>query len=449
MPVFSPAFLAASAAGLWTREPDPRAPITGFSIDTRSLRPGDLFVALKTPARDGHAYLPAALAAGASAALVSTPAPDLDLPQLVVPDPLASFQAVAAAWRRRFPGPVVGVTGSAGKTSTKDLLALLLSASPGDTLATAGNLNNHLGVPLTLLRLDPTAHRHAVIEAGIGGPGEMVPLATMIEPDLAIVTLIAAAHLEALGSLDGVAREKARLPAGARPGAPKFFPASCLAYPPFRDLPAPALALSPAISHSGDFTLVELDLGGTRHAFSLRRVSDGMASNAALALAAAHALGVPPETLGTRLAAWRPAALRGETRRDDLGRWLYVDCYNANPASMHDALAAFAATAPAHLPRLYLVGGMEELGSETEPAHRRLGAALASALRPGDAASVLAAAAPAVVAGASHPAVTAAPDLAALRARLADFRGAVFVKGSRRYRLESLLAPADAPAPAH
>lgn len=451
MSAFTPAFLAASAAGHWTCGGPPRTPVTGFSIDSRTLRPGELFIALKTPARDGHTYLPAALAAGASAALVSTPNPALSLPQLAVADTLLAFQAIAAAWRRRFTGPVIGITGSAGKTSTKDLLACLLSATPGDTLATAGNLNNHLGVPLTLLRLDPDNHRQAVIEAGIGGPDEMAPLAAMIEPDLAIVTLIAAAHLEALGTLDGVAREKARLPAGARPDALKLFPASCLAYAPFRELARPTQVVSPAISHSGDTTFVELELGGSRQAFPLRRVSEGMASNAALALTAAHALGVPPATLRARLADWRPATLRGEIRRDALGRWLYVDCYNANPASMHDALATFCATAPVEAPRLLIIGGMEELGAETDTAHRQLGAALSATLRPGDSALVLAAASAAVVAGAAHPAVVSVPDIAALRARLEDFRGAVFVKGSRRYRLETLLAPAadDLAAPAH
>ncbi len=448
MPAFDPDFLARAASGAWTRPPAVQP--AGFCIDSRVVRPGEVFVALRTPARDGHTFLRAARDAGAAAALVATPDPALqDLPQLVVPEPLTAFQAIAAAWRRRFSGPVVGVTGSAGKTSTKELLALLLSSVRGDTLATAGNLNNHLGVPLTLLRIDPAAHRFAVIEAGIGGPGEMDPLAGMIEPDLAIVTLVAAAHLEALGDLDGVAKEKARLPAGARSGARKFFPASCLEYAAFRDLPPPAVAVRPSVSHSGESTLIELDLGGLTHAFSVRRVSDGMAGNAALALTAAHALGVAPDQLRARLAGWRPAALRGEIRRDDDGRWLYVDCYNANPASMHDALAAFAGTAPAELPRLYVIGGMEELGAAAADLHRHLGTALRDALRPGDSAVVLAAASQDVVAGAEHSAVVAAADLDEVRARLASFRGAVFIKGSRRYRLESLLAAAGTPAAAH
>ena len=451
MPTFAPEFLARAASGQWTREP--ARTLTGFGIDSRSLRLGDVFVALKTAARDGHAFLSAAQAAGAAAALVSTPDHGLELPQLVVADPLAAFQAIAAAHRRAFAGPVVGVSGSAGKTSTKELVALLLAASPGEVLATEGNLNNHLGVPLTLTRLDPSRHRAAVVEAGIGGPGEMAPLADMIAADLGVITLVGPAHLEALGSLEGVAREKSLLLARAKPGALKIFPAACLQHAAFRALPGPVLAPEPRVSHFGEETRVEFVLaaGEAPRAFTFRRVSDGMATNAALALAAALSLGVSPADAQERLAAWRPAALRGELRRDDHGRWLYVDCYNANPASMHDALAAFVAIAPPGQPRLFLIGGMEELGADSLSYHRTFGRALSDALRPQDRALVLAApaAAEAVVAGAAHPAVSAAADLDALRASFDAFAGAVFVKGSRRYRLESVLSPSGEPAASH
>ena len=450
MPSFAPEFLARSASGSWTREP--ACALTAFGIDTRTLRPGDIFVALKTAARDGHDFLPAALAAGASAALVSRANPSLDLPQLVVADPLAAFQAIAAAHRRAFTGPVIGVSGSAGKTSTKELLALLLASAPGEVLATIGNLNNHLGVPLTLTRLDPATHKFAVIEAGIGGPGEMSVLADLIAPDHAIITLVGPAHLEALGSLDGVAREKALLPAAVRSSGLKLFPSACLDHAAFRALPAPTLALTPKITHTAGATQISFSLSSTAsHTFTCRRLSDGMATNASLALALALHLGVTPADAQARLSTWQPAALRGELSRDHAGRWLYIDCYNANPASMHDALAAFAGMAPADQPRLYLIGGMEELGSDSVAYHHRFGTALAATLRPSDSAFVLAAApaASALVAGAAHPAVTAAPDLATLRARLEAHTGSVFIKGSRRYQLESLLVPAGAPAAAH
>ncbi len=180
MPSFLPAQLASWTGGRWTAQPV--SSLLGFAIDSRQLRRGDVFVAIKSEQRDGHAFLGAAEAAGASAALVSTPDPALALPQLVVADPLRAFQAIAREHRRLFRGPVVGISGSAGKTSTKNLLALLLEAAAassdahaGQVLATEGNLNNHLGVPLTLTRLDPAVHRFAVVEAGISAPGEMAP----------------------------------------------------------------------------------------------------------------------------------------------------------------------------------------------------------------------------------------------------------------------------------
>jgi len=210
--------------------------LTAFGVDTRALRPGDVFVALRTERRDGHDFLADAATAGAAAALVAVPDRAVPLPQLVVPDPLAAFQAIAREHRRTFRGAVVGISGSAGKTSTKDLLALLLGGASCGVVATEGNLNNHLGVPLTLTRLDPAVHRFAVVEAGISAPGEMAPLAGMIEPDVALITLVAAAHTRDLGGLEGVAREKALLPAAVRPGGVAIVPRSTLDFAAFRDL---------------------------------------------------------------------------------------------------------------------------------------------------------------------------------------------------------------------
>lgn len=444
MPLFAPDFIARAASGQWTREP--ACALAGFGIDTRSISAGSVFVAIKSAVRDGHSFLSAAETAGASAALVEKPDLSLSLPQLVVKDTLVAFQAIATAHRGTFQRPVVGISGSAGKTSTKDLLSLLLGSSPGDVLSTAGNLNNHLGVPLTLTRLDPAIHRFAVIEAGIGGPGEMAPLAAMIQPDLSIITLVGPAHLEALGSLEGVAREKSVLPAATRSGGLKLFAASCAAYDVFRSLAAPVLPLDPAISHHADATRIcfKPTDSALELEFHCRRISDGMAGNAALALAAALHLGVTAADAQSRLSLWQPAALRGELRRDAAGRWLYVDCYNANPASMHDALAVFADLAPVEMPRLYIVGGMEELGVDTVRYHRELGTALAARLRPADRAFVLAApaAAHALLQGAGSQAVISVPDLTAARAHLDQFTGSVFIKGSRRYQLESLLVSA-------
>ena len=466
MPEFAPDLLARWTGGRWTAQPAV-AP-AGFATDSRRLQPGQVFVALRTDRRDGHDFLAVAQAAGATAALVARADPAVTLPQLVVPDPLVALHAIAREHRGGFSGPVIGITGSAGKTSTKNLLALLLGGEDGGVLATEGNLNNHLGVPLTLTRLDPARHRFAVIEAGISAPGEMAPLAAMIQPDLALITLVAPAHLAALGTVEGVAAEKSVLATAVRPGGVAVFPKDCVRFAAFRDLLVSQLVLErstvlrPATlpSHTVHFNVIQRPdetVIVIAHGpppplvFKLRRVTDGMAQNAALALAAASRLGVPRELLQARLAAWTPAPLRGEIRRED-GRLLYLDCYNASPASMADALATFVAITPPETPRLYVLGGMEELGAEAAAHHRRLGRGLW--LRPGDAVWAVGPEAGAVregalEAGADPAQVRVAAEAAAIRPVLAGFRGAIFVKGSRSHRLETLLAAEPAAVAAH
>lgn len=454
MPTFTPEFLARATGGTWTWRPTTR--LEGFNQDTRCLAPGQVFVALKTEQRDGHDFVKAAEAAGASAALVSRVEPGSTLPQLVVPDTLLAFQAIAREHRRAFRGPVVGISGSAGKTSTKNLLAALLGGE-GVVLATEGNLNNHLGVPLTLTRIDPERHAYAVIEAGISGPGEMQPLASMIEPDIAIITLVAPAHLESLGSVEAVAREKALLPAAAAGVA--IFSRSCLEYSAFRNLDVRTMVVEPAdvirpsetseekvyfaISNRGDTTGISLAYGAPPPLmFTLRRTTEGMAQNAVLAICAALWLGIPAATIQARLGQWRPASLRGELRRDG-DRLLYLDCYNANPASMADALANFYQVAPAAQPRLLVLGGMEELGVDAARYHRALGRMLH--LRPADRCLVIGDWAGAVKEGALESGNAAdqlqvATSIEEIAAQLQDFRGAVFLKGSRKYALERALA---------
>ena len=462
MPTFQPEQFSCWTGGRWTARP--AGPLTDFAIDSRHVRAGQVFVALKTDKRDGHDFLAAARAAGASAALVAVANPAVALPQLVVADPLVAFQAIAREHRRAFRGPVVGISGSAGKTSTKNLLAVLLGGEARGVLATPGNLNNHLGVPLTLTQLDPGRHAFAVVEAGISGPGEMKSLADMIEPDLSLITLVAPAHTEALGGLDGVAREKALLPAATRASGVAIFSKATAALPAFRALnirtmivervegvgPAepPKVRVYFAITHRGDETAVALAYGPPPPLnFTFRRVTDGMAQNAALALCAALWLGVSRAEIQARLAAWKPAPLRGEIRRE-AGRLLYLDCYNANPASMADALATFAALAPVGEPRLYVLGCMEELGAEAVGYHRALGRCLP--LAEGDRLLVMGTNAAAVCAGVLESGdcsrqMKIVDSLEPVAAAIAEWRGAVFVKGSRRYQLERALAqqPAD------
>ncbi|HEY0967284.1 MAG TPA: UDP-N-acetylmuramoyl-tripeptide--D-alanyl-D-alanine ligase [Opitutaceae bacterium] len=456
MPAFDPKTLATWTTGKWTQVPP--APLSGFTMDTRSLRAGQVFVAIKTDRRDGHDFLAAAAAAGASAALVAQANPAIALPQLVVADPLSAFQAIAAAHRRAFRAPVIGISGSAGKTSTKNLLALLLGGEEGGVLATEGNLNNHLGVPLTLTRLEPGLHKFAVIEAGISAPGEMAPLAQMIEPDVALITLVGPAHTQELGGLEGVAREKAVLPAAVRTSGLALFPRACAQFPAFRDLSVRTITVEAAevlrpaepprdrvyftITQRGDTTAIALAYGPPPPlVFALRRVTAGMAQNAVLAICAALWLGVPRDVIQRRLDEYAPAPLRGEIRQE-AGRLLYLDCYNANPASMRDALETFCELAPAGEPRLYVLGCMEELGPEAARYHHELGRSLKLGARDrvfvvgGEAESVRAGA---LAAGATAGQVEVVANLEAVTPVVAAFQGAVFVKGSRRYQLEQVV----------
>ncbi|MDO8540943.1 MAG: Mur ligase family protein [Opitutaceae bacterium] len=496
MPTFAPEQLARWTGGRWTIRP--ATPLREFTVDTRQLRPGQVFVAIKTEKRDGHDFLRAAEAAGAAAALVGRADPSLGLPQLVVSDPLAAFQAIAREHRRTFQGPVVGISGSAGKTSTKDLLALLLGGVPCDAtseqgrphfaaaansggscgvhatedklpvrrgggagqgvLATEGNLNNHLGVPLTLTRLDPDRHAFAVIEAGISAPDEMKPLAEMIQPDVALITLVAPAHTEELGSIEGVAREKAVLPAALRGAGIAVFPRQTAEFAAFRDLTVRTMVVERAdvirpaeppkdvvyftVTQRDDETAIALAYGPPPPlVFTCRRVSDGMAQNATLAICTALWLGIGRDQIQARLACWQPAKLRAEIRREE-GRMLYLDCYNANPAAMTDALGTFVAIAPPAEPRLYVIGCMEELGADSAAQHRALGRQIP--LREIDRLFVIGTHAHVVCAGVLERGdltrqIQIVSSLDLVTPCVAEWKGAVFVKGSRRYQLEKVL----------
>ncbi|MFM7743082.1 MAG: UDP-N-acetylmuramoyl-tripeptide--D-alanyl-D-alanine ligase, partial [Verrucomicrobiota bacterium] len=374
--------------GRWLTSP--RAAATGFGTDTRALRDGDVFVAVRTGRRDGHDFLAAARAQGAAGALVARAVDDV-LPQLLVDDPLAALRRVAAAWRARFPGRVVGITGSVGKTSTKEFLAHLLGVA---AFATEANLNNTIGVPLMLLRADPARHRFAVIEAGMSVPGELGVSAAVVRPDLAVVTAVEPVHLEGVGSLAGVAREKASLVAALAPGGRAIVPAGLLAWPDFaahaartlavrfegEDAPAaaPARVVRAAFVPTPAGRALSLD----GEIFPLGTLSDGLARNAALALVAARELGVPAAELAAVSGRWTPPAGRGSVHADG-DRVFYVDCYNSSPASLLDSVGAFdRLTAGGPAPRLFVLGGMAELGPASAQLHRDCGARLP--LRPGD-----------------------------------------------------------------
>lgn len=446
--------LAKWASGVWLGGRSPAA-VTGFHQDSRQLQPGQCFVALKTPLRDGHDFLPAAREAGASCALVAQAYEQLDLPQLQVADPLAAFQAIAREYRETFSGPVVAITGSCGKTTTKELLGLLLGPR---CLKTEGNLNNTIGVPLTLTGLDAALHDFAVIEVGISEPGEMEILAGMIHADLALCTLVGPAHLDQLGNLEGVAREKSRLLAQTRADGPVFFPADCLQYPEFRQLAArsrvatpPGIELPIDVLQVDNYMVDKLTEGGCRltiesaaslsETYELPFASPGLISNAVLALSAARHLGVAPDSLRERLRNWRADGHRGVWLQRG-GVRIYDDCYNANPASMAEALAAFTAATPGEEPRLYVLGCMNELGENSLRLHREVAARLP--VRPQDRVIFVGREAEAYAeglakSGAHATSVQTVGGVEDVFAHVAGFRGSVFIKGSRGYALERVL----------
>ncbi len=448
MPSFNPSYLASWTGGRWTTLPSDS--LHGFSQDSRKLKPGQVFVALQTAQRDGHDFLANAFAVGASAALVSRPAAGT-LPQLVVTDPLKAFQAIAREHRRTFRGPVIGVTGSCGKTSTKNLLSKILGGEP-HVLATEGNLNNHLGVPLTLTRLEPGTHEAAVIEAGISAPREMVDLASMIEPEYGIVTLVAPAHTADLGGIAGVAREKAVLLEHIRPSGLGVFPKQCWDFAPFQDLPQTSIVVVPEgetvvapqiMTFGAHSTHEHTTISIGRRRFHFRRISRGMAQNAALAIVLASEMGISDDRIQHALEGWQPAKWRGEMVQDG-PRSLYLDFYNANPASMADALENFYSVAPADEPRLLVLGCMEELGPDSKRYHQELGRQLQ--VRAQDHVFVIGSEAEAVVAGAlaggqvaDSKSIEVVTTLDSVTAKVSQFHGAVFVKGSRRYELEKAL----------
>jgi len=448
MPAFDPLELAAWSDGSWVSAP-PRS-VTGFCNDTRALRAGDAFVALATARRDGHDFLPEARARGAACALVARPVDD-PLPQLRVDATQPALGRLASAWRDRLRFPVIAVTGSVGKTSSREMLRAVLGPR---CHATAGNLNNTLGVPLALLAADPDLHDAAVIEVGMSEPGELGASAALVRPDLAVVTAVRAVHLAGVGSLAGVAREKAELVRHLAPGGEAYAPAELLAHAAFaalaprivalagpREEPAAAprrlarLALAPDgpgwRAEVADPSLGELSL-------ALGPLSEGQARNAVLVALAARRAGIPPAAVAAALAAWTPLPGRGSVHLD-AGREIHVDCYNASPASLADAAAAFARRTRG--PRLLVLGGMAELGADSRRLHAEAGAALP--LGPGDRVLAFGGDADALAAACGGE---VAPDHAALAAAIAAHPGPVLVKGSRAHALERALPAAVAAA---
>ncbi|SHG98873.1 UDP-N-acetylmuramoyl-tripeptide--D-alanyl-D-alanine ligase [Marivita hallyeonensis] len=371
---------------------------TGVSIDTRTLQPGDLFIALKA-ARDGHDFVAQALDKGAAAALVSRVPEGVadDAPLLIVDDVQTGLEALGRAGRARTEARVVGVTGSVGKTSTKEMLRTVLGAH-GRVHAAEASYNNHWGVPLTLARM-PKDTEFAVIEIGMNHPGEIAPLSRLARPHVAMVTIVAPAHLEAFESIDGIAHEKASIYEGLEPGGVAIWNG---------DLPTSGIlsewakrcggvSVSFGESQGCDMQVTDLrvsDTGsvvqartnGAELLYKIDAPGRHFAVNGAAVLAVCEALGLDRALSLAAIGRWQPGAGRGQTvtvaldpadRNTTLS--LIDDAYNANPASVGASLAVLASAPVQHDigrvsrgRRIAVLGDMKELGPTGPDLHAGL-----------------------------------------------------------------------------
>ena len=375
--------------------------------DTRSLRPGDFFVALQGERFDAHDFLPQARAAGAVAALATHGlSPQADgLPGLLVEDTLVALQQLAAGWRARMHLPLIAVTGSNGKTTVTQMIAAILRAAWGEAaFATVGNLNNHIGVPLTLLRLRQDAglhHRAGVVELGMNHPGEIALLAGLAAPTVVLVNNAQREHLEFMASVEAVARENGSAIGALPADGTAVFPADDAHTPLWRALAGTRRVLSFALSNDGvappadlsaqaDWLNEEQSAGQGGHwslrlhtpagAATLRLRAAGLHNvrNALAAAACALAAGVPLDAIVQGLESFEPVAGRSQMQQVmAAGRrfTLVDDSYNANPDSV---LAAIEVLASLQAPSWLILGDMGEVGDRGPEFHAEVGARAAA-----------------------------------------------------------------------
>ena len=354
------------------------AQVQRVNIDSRSAASGDLFVALRGERFDGHAFAAGAASAGAVGILCERQV-DQPLAQIVVKDSLEALQAASRAWRQRFTLPLVAVTGSNGKTTTKQMLAAIF-ASRGAVLATRGNFNNHIGMPLTLLELREQ-HRTAVIEMGANHPGEIALLTSLAIPDVAVITQAGDAHLDGFGSREGVARAKGELIAGLSADGIAVINADDAFAPLWRSL-ASGRQLSFGIEQAADVRATairsvapgsrfQLEIPGSEAPVALALPGRHNIMNALAAAACAAALGMEADEIAQGLARIEPAQGRVIWKQANKGARVIDDSYNANPTSM---LAGLELLAQQSGQRWAVLGGMAELGADSAALHEWCGA---------------------------------------------------------------------------
>lgn len=364
---------------------------SGIEMDSRDVRPGDVFIALKGEAMDGHKFVAAAFAKGAVAAIVDRP---VDFPHVLVRDTTRALHDLAHAARERSPAVRIAVTGSVGKTGVKEAIFTALDrASRGAAHRSVRSYNNHVGVPLSLARL-PARARYGVFEMGMNHAGEIAPLADHVRPHVALITTIAPAHIENLGSMEAIADEKAQIFTGLVEGGTAIIPADSeycermadharaqsVKVVTFGRCANADVRLLDAIPSANGGSLVTADLGDARLCYSVAEPGEHWIANSLGVMAAVRAAGGDLAAAGLALA--EMGGLKGRGARFEIavsgGKVLLVDeSYNANPASMRATLRQLGQT-PAHR-RIAVLGSMKELGDFGPEFHRQLAKPIAEA----------------------------------------------------------------------
>jgi len=353
----------------------------GVSTDSRKVDAGALFVALRGESFDAHDFLDQVAARDVAAVVVSTLPDGWTLPALVVPDTLVALGRIAHAWRTGFELPVIGVTGSNGKTTVKEMIAAILAAAVGEDarLATQGNLNNEIGVPLTLFRLT-ASHRAAVVELGMNHPGEIARLAAIAAPTVALVNNAQREHQEFMHTVEAVARENGAVLQALAPNGVAVFPGDDQYTDLWRGLAACdviTFGLSDTCDVRADYTSngfgsdLQVSARGAQFTIKLAAAGEHNVRNALAAIACAVGAGVKPDAIVRGLEAFAPVGGRLQRKQAAGGATVIDDTYNANPDSMRAAIDVLAAY-PA--PRILVVGDMGEVGAQGKEFHEEIGA---------------------------------------------------------------------------
>ena len=352
------------------------------ATDSRTLKPGTLFVALRGPNFDGRDFVAAAAARGAIGAIVDR-AVEHALPQVVVADPLRALQALGQAWRAEFSIPIVAVAGSNGKTTAKEMIAAIL-ARMGVCLATHGNLNNHIGVPLTLMRLE-ASHRSAVVEMGANRIGDVAELMRLARPTVGLITNAGAEHLEGFGNLDGVAQGEGEAVSCLESGATAIINADDAYAGYWRGIATAGRIVTFGVHADADFMARDTQQAIERGEFATRftlhcplgaapiTLKAGGAhniSNALAAAAAAAAAGASLEEIAAGLGDFRAVAGRLQLKAGARDSWIIDDSYNANPSSVRAGLEVLRSLPG---PTWLVLGDMAELGEFAENSHAHMG----------------------------------------------------------------------------